>query len=519
MVENERLLDFLLTRSARRLPDKPFLADRARRVTYAEANHAADRFAASLAAQGVQRRDRVMIFLPNRVEVALAAFGALRADGVFVIVNPSTKAAKLRWLLEDSGARALVVDGTTAPVAAQAADGLPSLGPVYHIGPGPVPGSIPWDEALAAPGDPPLRRAVDVDLASLIYTSGSTGNPKGVMLTHANLRHTTWSISTYLENREEDVILDSLPLAFDYGFYQVMTAARVGASVLLEKGFTLPYPVLKRMQDEGVTGFPGVPTMFALILAMKDLAELPLPRLRYFSNTADALPPAHIARLRQLFPHVTIYSMYGLTECTRVLYLDPRELDRRPRSVGKAIPNTEVWLEKEDGSVAAPGEEGILMVRGSHVMAGYWRNEEATRKMLRSGPVPGERVLCSGDLFTSDAEGFLYYRGRSDDIIKSRGEKVSPREVEAVLYAHPAVQEAAVVGEPDEKLGQAIVAHVVPRPGSTLDERELLAHCKAHLEDHMVPRRVHVHAEALPKTGSGKMDRKVLLPGGQAEQL
>ncbi|MBM4321823.1 MAG: AMP-binding protein, partial [Deltaproteobacteria bacterium] len=431
MPANQRLLDFLLTRCARRLPDKVFLSDTQRRVTYAETELAAERFAAALAGQGVQRGDRVVVFCQNRVEVALAALGVLRTDGVFIIINPSTKAGKLRWLLEDSGAAAMVVDSATAPVAAQAREGLRTRGPVYQVGPQPLPGSIPWEEALAAPGDPPARRAIDVDLAALIYTSGSTGNPKGVMLTHANLRHTTWSISTYLENREDDVILDALPLAFDYGFYQVLTAMRVGASVLIEKGFPLAYPVLRRMQEEGATGFPGVPTMFALILALKDLAELPLPRLRYFSNTADALPPAHIRRLREVFPHVTLYSMYGLTECTRVAYLDPGELERRPRSVGKAIPNTEVWLEKEDGGRARPGEEGILMVRGAHVMAGYWRNEEATKKMLRSGTVPGERVLRSGDLFITDEDGFLYYVGRSDNIIKSRGEKVSPREVES----------------------------------------------------------------------------------------
>ncbi len=515
-VENARLIDHLLTRSARRLPDKPFLEDHTGAVvTYGQADAMAWAFARRLAADGVGRGDRVVILAHNRVQVPLAAMGVSRADGVFVILNPSTPADKLAYVLSDCAPTAMVVDGNTGPKVWKvlAAKGLEGL-PVYDLGGralGSVPGGrwVTWDDATAGGSTERPRAALDVDLAALVYTSGSTGRPKGVMLTHRNLRHTTWSISTYLENREDDVILSALPLAFDYGMYQALCAMRVGATLLLEPHFAMPYPVLRRMEERGVTGFPGVPTMFALILAMKDLSRFRLPRLRYVTNTADALPVAHIEALRAAFPHVTIYSMYGLTECTRVSYLDPMELDRRPGSVGRAIPNTEVWVQRADGTRAGPWEEGILYVRGSHVMSGYWNDPEATDRVLEPGPLPGERVLRTGDVFVQDEAGFLYFRRRTDDIIKTRGEKVSPREVEDVLHAHPEVLQAAVVGLPDPILGQRIVAFVVPRPGASPDRAGLMAHLKANLEDYMVPSRLLFRPE-LPKTPSGKVARRAL---------
>ena len=314
----------------------------------------------------------------------------------------------------------------------------------------------------------------------LIYTSGSTGRPKGVMMTHRNIEAAATSITTYVENRSDDIILNVLPLAFDYGLYQMLMAVKLGATLVLEKSFAFPQAIFDLMRKEKVTGLPLVPTMAALILQMKDLAPGSFPSLRYITNTAAALPPAHIARLRELFPGVRLYSMYGLTECKRCTYLPPEQLDKRSDSVGIAIPNTEAYIVDDDGKRVKPGDVGELVIRGPHVMQGYWEDEVATAKALRPGYNPWEKVLHTGDLFRCDEEGFLYFVGRKDDIIKTRGEKVAPKEVEAVLHACPGIAEAVVVGVADPILGQAIRAIVVASDPS-LGEREVIRHCAQNL--------------------------------------
>jgi len=317
------------------------------------------------------------------------------------------------------------------------------------------------------------------------------------------------SITQYLENNSSDVIINFLPLSFDYGLYQVLMAFKMGATIVLEKSFTYPYTIISKMQSERVTGFPGVPTVFAILLQLKDLEKYDLRSLRYMTNTGAALPVSHIERLRKSFPHVRVYSMYGLTECKRVSYLSPEELDRIPQSVGKAMPNTEVYLVNEKGERLSPGETGELVVRGANVMRGYWKMAEETAAVLRPGPYPGESVLYTGDLFKMDERGFLYFVARKDDIIKSRGERVSPKEIENVLYSLPQVREAAVIGVPDEILGQAIKAIVVADDGSRLTQKEVIAHCAQNLEDFMVPRLVEFRA-SLPKTPTGKIKKHEL---------
>ena len=267
---------------------------------------------------------------------------------------------------------------------------------------------------------------------------------------------------------------------------------------------------LQKLVEERVTGFPLVPTMSAILLQM-DLAKYDWSSLRYITNTAAALPTEHIQRLRRLFPHVRLYSMYGLTECKRVSYLPPDQLDRRPNSVGRGMPNEEVYLVDEDGNRLGPSSAGELVVRGANVMKGYWELPDETAQRLKPGPLPGESVLYTGDLFRTDDEGYLYFLGRMDDIIKSRGEKVSPKEVENVLYSHPEIAEAAVIGVPDEILGEAIKAVVVVKHGSRLTERDVLRYCASRLEDFMVPKLVEFRP-MLPKTPNGKIDKKAFLP-------
>jgi acyl-CoA synthetase (AMP-forming)/AMP-acid ligase II len=350
--------------------------------------------------------------------------------------------------------------------------------------------------------------SIDLDLACLVYTSGSTGDPKGVMSTHANVAFAASSIIQYLENVPDDIVINVLPLSFDYGLYQLLMTFKFGGTLVLERSFAYPAVTLKQIEKERVTGLPGVPTLFAVLLQM-DLSRFDLSSLRYLTNTAAALPVEHIQRLRDAFPWAQLYSMYGLTECKRTLYLPPEELDRRPGSVGVPIPGTEAWIEDEDGNRLGAGEIGELVVRGSHVMQGYWNNPEATEACYRPGRYPAERLLYTDDLFRMDAEGFFHFVGRQDDIIKSRGEKVAPKEVESVLYRLPGVVEAAVIGVPDGLLGQAIKAFVVCAPDADLEERDVIRHCRLHLEDFSVPQAVEFRA-SLPKTPSGKIQKRSL---------
>ncbi|GAB4129650.1 MAG: AMP-binding protein [Acidobacteriota bacterium] len=510
-----QLQDFL-TRSAERLPDKTFLVCGGRQFTYAGVDQASSRLARRLLAEGLQRGDRVAICLENSFEAVAAIFGALKADGIFMPINPTTKAEKLLYILNNSRAAVLI---TSAAKLAEV-EGLPAAAPALKwvfCDDGVPDGHTPVEAAdlgtvlREGDGTCPPRRNIDIDLAALIYTSGSTGNSKGVMLTHLNMVAAATSITTYLQNREDDIILSVLPLSFDYGLYQVLMAAKFGGTVVLERSMAYPYVIIERLIEEKVTGFPVVPTVLSILFRM-DLSQRQFPHLRYVTNTGAALPVAHIRRLRSLFPHVRLYSMYGLTECKRVAYLPPELVDEIPESVGHAMPNVEVYIVDELGNRLPPGRMGELVVRGSNVMKGYWELPEETAKVLKPGPVPGEMVLYTGDLFVMDERGFLYFRGRRDDLIKSRGEKVSPREVENVLYSLEGIADAAVIGVPDPVLGQAVQAFVSLKEGCRLTEREILRHCAGHLEDFMVPKHVEIRPE-LPKNPSGKIDKRRLAGG------
>jgi amino acid adenylation domain-containing protein len=509
------LLHDYLSDSAERLPEKIALVCRGARLTYRQVDRRASRLASALVRRGVERGDRVLVFGDNGVDVAVAFWAALKAGAVATVVSPQTRADKLRYMIEDCRPRALVADARLSGVVAEAAAGSAHLRSILVAG-GDVPAGkldgLPNVTSLARaiedePGDePPPRRCIDVDLAAIVYTSGSTGDPKGVMLTHRNMLTAATSITTYLENVEDDVILGALPLAFDYGLYQMIMAFKVGARLVLERSFAYPAEVLSVVAAEGVTGFPGVPTMFAVLAEMKDLAAFDLSRVRYVTNTAAALGARHIAAIHAMFPRARLYSMYGLTECKRCTYLPPEDLDRKPGSVGIAIPNTELWIVDEEDRRVGPGIVGQLVIRGATVMRGYWEKPEATARKLRPGPLPGELVLYTGDLCKLDADGYLYFVARMDDVIKSRGEKVAPKEVETAILEIEGVKETAVIGVPDEILGQAIKAFVVLERGVTLSVRELVRECQARLEPLMVPKYVEL-AEALPKTSTGKIKK------------
>jgi amino acid adenylation domain-containing protein len=505
------LLHDYLSGPARRLPEKVALACAGRRVTYRELEESANALAHALIGRGVGRGDRVIVFGDNTVETVVSFWAVLKADAVVSIVNPLTRSDKLHYLIDDCRPSALITeahlyDAWIKPSWSRHLKCVIVSGELGAERSRSAPRLLSWDDALAA-GDrarPPARRNIDADLAAIIYTSGSTGEPKGVMLTHRNMLTACTSIASYLEVREDDVILNVLPLAFDYGLYQMIMAFRQGARLVLERSFVYPAQVVRTMVEERVTGFPGVPTVFGILAGMKTLAEHDLSSIRYVTNTAAALPRKHVLLLKTLFPGARIFSMYGLTECKRCSYLPPEDLDRKPGSVGIAIPNTELWIVDEAGRKVPPNTVGELVVRGATVMKGYWEKPEATAKVLKPGPLPGEQVLHTGDYCRMDDDGYLYFVGRADDVFKSGGEKVAPREIEAVLHEIPGIREAAVIGVPDELLGRAVKAFVVLEEGVAMSGKEVRRRCQEKLESFYVPRHVEF-VDELPRTDTGKI--------------
>lgn len=524
------LLQDYLSLSARSFPNKVALISGDERWTYSAIDHYTDQLAGELIKMGLRRQDRVVVFLDNSVETIISLYGIVKAGGIFVILNGAMKSQKLRYVLHDSGARILISHTSKAKVVDDASNQLKTKYKIIWNGhPSEIPTtlasvSLSWDSLFSniSISDQYFMnkefiekhtRCIDVDLAALIYTSGSTGEPKGVMSTHHNMITAARSIVQYLENNEDDIILNVLPLSFDYGLYQVLMAFLFGGTVVLEKSFAYIHKILELISKEGVTGFPIVPTILAMILKLQDLSKYNLSSLRYISNTGAALPVEHIQKFRNLFPGVKLYSMFGLTECKRVGYLPFEELDNRPSSVGKAMPNCETFILDETGKEVKAGETGELVIRGSNVMQGYWNAPEITAKYFRPGNYPGERLLYTGDFFRKDDQGFLYFIGRKDDMIKCKGERISSKEIENVIYQMNGIIEVAVVGVPDEIFGQAIKAVIVSDHHVLFSEKEVLKHCAAHLEPYAIPKYIEF-VEELPKTANGKIDKNALKGNG-----
>jgi len=485
-----------LRASAERFGERPAIVAGATRTTYSELDRAVDAFAARLLELGVRRGDRVAVALPNGVEPAIAIYGAMRAGAAVTPLNPTARAGRLAQLVEHSGA-------IVAVCAAESAEAALAGGALHAL--------TGEDLAAVPPRAPgPMPGVLEVDLASIIYTSGSTGAPKGVAFLQRNMSFVAGSIVEYLGLHADDRILCPLPLSHTYGLYQLVLAVRLGATLVLE-ALTFPGRLVEALERERTTVLPGVPTTWQVLISLHGLAERELPHLRLLTNAGASLSVAQLAEVRRTFPAARMFSMYGQTECKRVCYLPPEELDARPGSVGVAIPGTEVWLEDDTGAEPPPGEVGELIVRGDHVMQGYWKDPEATARKLVAGRMPGDRALRTGDLFRRDEAGYLYFVARTDDMIVTRGEKVAPKEVEEVLHAVAGVHEAAVVGAPDELLGEAVIAHVAGN-GAGIDPQALRRHCREQLEDFKVPKRVVVH-DTLPKTDNGKLDKAALRAG------
>ena len=511
----QRLLGEALEFSTKRNPNKTVAIFNGVEYNYQTLNDYAKRFAYFLVGEGIKKGDRIAIYLNNSWQSVVSIYGISLAGAVFLIINPGTKAGKINYILNDCGAKMIVTESRLSGELSLALVGLKCIERVIISGKSQTElgDNIVFNhfEEVIKQSDKStsLPRVIPNDLAALIYTSGSTGFPKGVMMTHQSMVFTSWSLIEYLRLSEEERIMLVLPLAFDYGLYQLFMAVTIGGTLIIENSFNFPPEIFRQIELLKPTVFPGVPSIYAMMITMHKRSGITFSSIKKITNTAAALPTEFIDDLKKIFPNSLIFKMYGLTECKRVSYLEPELVDIKVGSVGKAIPGTEVFLLSPEGNPVAPGESGILHVRGPHVMAGYWNNEELSNQMLKPGLIPGERILCAQDLFKMDEDGFLYFLGRNDDIIKTRGEKVSPIEVENVIYKIEGVKEAAVLGVPDVVLGESIVAFVSTHNEEIFNEKEIRRECLSKLESFMVPQQILLVKE-MPKSSNGKIDKAEL---------
>jgi len=514
------LLHHMLRTNARRNPGKEALVHGNRRMTYGEIARQSAGLAYGLQCAGVQRRDRIGIYLDHSIPLVLSIFGISQAGGVFVPINSLLFPDQVVHIVKDCGMKGLITTTSKLPSLVPALQEIPSVEFLVAVSDGAFP-DVPYplyifeDLCQLSPPQQCYDAAIEKDLAALLYTSGSTGQPKGVMLSHAQILAGSSIVTAYLEITAADRILSLLPLSFDAGLNQLMTAFQQQGSLVLIN-FTFAREIVEILRHERITGLAGVPTLWSLLAEpSSSLQKQRLPHLRYITNTGGAMPQDVLATLRRTLPTTKIFLMYGLTEAFRSTYLPPEELDRRPTSIGKAIPNTEILVINEHGQPCRPGEVGELVHRGPTVSMGYWGLPELTARVLRPHPfVPpelgaDEKVCYSGDLVRMDAEGFLYFVGRRDTMIKSSGFRISPTEVEAVLFRSGLIREAAVIGTADRMLGQSIKAFVVAKEEVDLDCEDLLAFCAERMPHYMVPKTVE-ELDKLPKTPSGKVDYPAL---------
>lgn len=513
------LLHELIVQSACRTPEAEALSHSGETLTYEELAKTTAAAAALYLAIGVARSDRIAVYMEKRFEAVAAMFGAAAAGAVFVPVNPLLKPEQVQHILRDCNVRALVTTRERLPLLASVVAQCPDLKAVVAVGSEqrataygkPL---LDWNAALSEGARARPHRVIDLDMAAILYTSGSTGKPKGVVLSHRNMVAGARSVAQYLCNCADDRILAVLPLSFDAGFSQLTTAFHAGARVTL-LNYLMPRDVLDATARDRITGITAVPPLWI------QLADLDWPHgtdghLRYIANTGGRMPRITLERLREKLPRTSPYLMYGLTESFRSTYLPPSEIDRRPDSIGKAIPNAEVLVVREDGTPCAPGEPGELVHRGALVSLGYWNDTEKTAERFRPVPNPvrglvmQEMAVWSGDTVRTDEDGYLYFIGRRDEMIKTSGYRVSPTEIEEVIYSTGMVRETAALGVPHPVLGQAIVVVATPGNGTALDVDTLMAACRQRLPAYMVPAAISERAGSLPRNPNGKIDRKRL---------
>ena len=511
------LIHDLIFETAQRAAHAPALSWQGEETSYGALAQSVREVAGTLLTLGLRRGARVAVYLEKRPENVSAMFGAAAAGGVFVPVNPLLKPDQVAYILADCNVAILVTSRERLAQLGPALAACPELQTVLLTGEGETASHLgkirllPWRGLAAAPAPMP-HAVIDTDMAAILYTSGSTGRPKGVVLSHRNMLAGALSVSGYLRNTPDDRILCVLPLSFDYGLSQLTTAFASGACAVL-MNYLLLRDIVEAVEQEAITGLAAVPPLWVQLSQLSWPLSTPL---RYITNSGGVMQRSTLDKLRESLPRTQVYLMYGLTEAFRSTYLAPEQLERRPDSIGQAIPNAEVLVLRPDGSVCDADEPGELVHRGALVALGYWNDAARTAERFKplppqaSGLVLPELAVWSGDTVRRDADGYLYFVGRSDDMIKTSGYRVSPAEIEEVAYASGLVGEAVALGLPHAVLGQAIALLVTPAPGVELQRDKVLAACRARLPSYMVPLWLEIRDGVLPRNPNGKIDRPLL---------
>jgi acyl-coenzyme A synthetase/AMP-(fatty) acid ligase len=495
----------LLEDSAESTGNSLFLVDRFTQLTFDDALDRSRRLASWLRSRGVSRGDRVVICMDNRVETALAVFATASLGAVFVVLNSKLKAKGLQKILQQVSAKACIADENTMQLFSAPfsyARLLVAEKPEAQV----QPEWTSWHEAMKLGNETKIEwPGIDVDPACIVFTSGSTSDPRGVTLSHDNIRFVVAAIQERLGYRPDDTIGCFLPFAFDYGLYQVFLAAQAGATLYVGTPEDVGPRLPAIMRQAEITVLPGVPTVYAALIALGRRQPLQLPVLRAITNTGERLPLTYIEQLRAMIPGLQVFPMYGLTECKRVSILLPSEFESKRESVGRALPGTEVYAIDADGARLAPGETGQLVVRGRHVALGYWQAAEETAQRFRKRAPEAPVELFTGDTGFVDNEGFIFFGARNDDLLKHRGTRVSPLEIEVEACAISGVIEAAVVKrESDDTLHLFVTIS-----DSSMNPETILQQLNHNLEPAKIPDVVRV-MPSLPKTINGKLDKKAL---------
>ncbi len=503
------LIHHFLEQHAQTLPEHIACMQVDGEINYTALDKQANRFANALIQMGVQKGDRVVLYLDNSIDYIAAYYGILKAGAVTVAIYKTATERTLRYIFNDCQVKAVITQKSATKILAQLNGQIPDLHSVIALGKGKIDEGLKRNictenELVEMPDTKPARNISADDIASIIYTSGSTGDARGAMLTHKNIVANTRSIVSYLKLTKDDRVLVILPFPYVYGASLLNTHFSVGGSVALENRFLFPGVALKTMQETQATGFSGVPSTFAILLHKTSVAEMEFPHLRYITQAGGAMAPQLIREVMQVFKRQQIFIMYGATEASaRLSYLDPEKLPQKIGSIGKAIPGVELRILRDDGSEAEAGETGEIVARGENIMQGYWNAAEETAKVL------SEHGFHTGDLGKRDDEGFLYVVGRKRDMIKSGANRVSAKEVEEILCEYPDILESAVIGVADEILGEAIHAFVVLKNSDGLDEKKVLSFCREKMPEFKVPRKIIVE-KTLPKNASGKLMKEAL---------
>ncbi|MDP1676410.1 MAG: AMP-binding protein [Bacteroidota bacterium] len=479
-------------------PSKTAVIDGSRSISYHELQILSNQYSILFTNSGIKRGDRIAIYLRRSVESVAALFAAWHIGAIAVLVNDVLKNKQVQYIVDHAEAALLVTEKQLLNQLAQ---------PVISIEK-----TIVLDEVSLSIDILPPSTVIDSDLALIIYTSGSTGMPKGIMLSHRNLISGAEIISDYLRITQNDIIISLLPFSFDYGLNQLLSSVLHGGTLVIERS-SMPSDICNTLVRENITGLGAVPMLWQQLAHPRSpFTKISLPHLRYMTNTGGRMPEELSHVFRKAHPHVHIYLMFGLTEAFRSTYLPPDQVDVRPTSIGKAIPNVEILVINDKGEECAPDEVGELVHRGATISMGYWHDPENTAKRFRpalfekgKNGMP-EIAVYSGDYVKKDNEGFLYYIGRMDQMIKSRGMRVSPEEIEEYIYSSSLVSHAVAFSLPKNEIDTQIVAAIVPKDITAFKENDLRLYCKREMPEYMIPEIIW-HCEQFPLTSTGKPDR------------